>query len=260
MHRRRAFTLIELLVVIAIIALLVSILLPSLKAAKDHAEAAVCQSNLRNVYLASSLYAAEWDGASPTAPQAATSTASSGGYGPWVQTYWWPVTLAKSKLLGSEGMHGTIAKQLVCPTYLKVKPPRSYQIKANGELNSYWAQYVRNGTEIAQAEGPPGADPYDYVSYNIAEVPNPQTLIMVLDRNRFSPYAQPRVTAGRHYYKRRPPHAWRGYMWHWLWWENHYTINPGAHFGKISITFFDGHGERADFHDVLDNEYFMIAE
>ena len=44
---KKAFTLIELLVVIAIIALLLSILVPGLKASKEKAQAVVCQSNLK---------------------------------------------------------------------------------------------------------------------------------------------------------------------------------------------------------------------
>ena len=61
-RKLKAFTLIELLVVIAIIALLVSILLPSLNRAKELARKVICLSNMRNIALASSLYANEYDG------------------------------------------------------------------------------------------------------------------------------------------------------------------------------------------------------
>jgi len=62
---RNGFTLIELLVVIAIIALLVSILLPSLKKAKDLAKDIVCMSNKKQVGLGLFLYANDNDGTIP---------------------------------------------------------------------------------------------------------------------------------------------------------------------------------------------------
>ena len=59
MKRRTAFTLIELLVVISIIALLLSILLPALKVAKDKAKDIVCLNNLKQMGIAFKMYAQE---------------------------------------------------------------------------------------------------------------------------------------------------------------------------------------------------------
>lgn len=59
--RLRAFTLIELLVVVAIIALLLSILLPSLDRAKEQSRVVVCLSNLRTIATATVTYLTEHD-------------------------------------------------------------------------------------------------------------------------------------------------------------------------------------------------------
>ncbi|GIK16227.1 MAG: hypothetical protein BroJett003_11910 [Planctomycetota bacterium] len=65
--RRGAFTLIELLVVIAIIALLISILLPSLRGAREQAKAAACAAHLHGLGIAVRMYADAYDGRLPGA-------------------------------------------------------------------------------------------------------------------------------------------------------------------------------------------------
>lgn len=62
LHRKiKGFTLIELLVVITIIGLLMSVLLPSLSAAKSQARSVMCKTNLHQLALANIGYATEND-------------------------------------------------------------------------------------------------------------------------------------------------------------------------------------------------------
>jgi prepilin-type N-terminal cleavage/methylation domain-containing protein/prepilin-type processing-associated H-X9-DG protein len=73
-RKTKAFTLIELLVVVAIIALLISILLPSLARAREIAKRAVCSANLKGVGTGLKVYANDNYDWYPIAPFEAMAT------------------------------------------------------------------------------------------------------------------------------------------------------------------------------------------
>ena len=70
---KKSFSLLELLVLVAIIGILSSLILPSLGTARKRAQSTVCQSNLRQIGLAVSIYALDNDNNAP-ADNKSTST------------------------------------------------------------------------------------------------------------------------------------------------------------------------------------------
>ncbi len=74
MKRSKGFTLIELLVVVAIIALLVSMLLPTLTRARELAKRAMCQGNLNSIYKGIALYNTENQDQMPILPDITSAT------------------------------------------------------------------------------------------------------------------------------------------------------------------------------------------
>ena len=64
-NRRKGFTLIELMVVVSIIAVLISILLPSLGRAREQARSVVCQTHLRALAQAFRMFSVDHQGRLP---------------------------------------------------------------------------------------------------------------------------------------------------------------------------------------------------
>jgi prepilin-type processing-associated H-X9-DG protein len=95
--------LIELLVVVAIIALLISILLPSLSKAKELAKAAVCLGHVRQAAVAAHTYAGEFEG---VIPQGRSWGSPGVGAGNW--SLYWTTFL---KMAGND----VIGQGLRCP-------------------------------------------------------------------------------------------------------------------------------------------------
>ena len=94
--KRRGFTLIELLVVIAIIAILAAILFPVFAQAREKARMAACQSNLKQIGNAITMYAQDFDEQYPhsswgVAPVCANFMARSTHQG-WIGNILYPYT------------------------------------------------------------------------------------------------------------------------------------------------------------------------
>jgi len=104
LRTKSGFTLIELLVVISIIAILMAILMPALRKARQQGKDVLCRSNLRQIGLATNLYAEEWDLRIPRGASGGTEKA-------WYQLF---MPFLAQKPIGND--YRTV-KIYRCPTY-----------------------------------------------------------------------------------------------------------------------------------------------
>jgi len=104
MRRRNAFTLVELLVVIGIIALLISILLPSLNRARASANSVDCQARLRQIGQGLQLYVTQSNGLFPWGMLNHGAPHLAGTTNPYPNEQWWKWHYTVSQMLGTDGM------------------------------------------------------------------------------------------------------------------------------------------------------------
>lgn len=102
-NKRKGFTLVELLVVVSIIALLMAIIVPSLRMARSQAEKSVCVSNLHTMYIAYAVYA---DNHNQELPQTSSN----------VMSYNWDIEVADMMAKYVSGEY----EAFYCPSVLKV--------------------------------------------------------------------------------------------------------------------------------------------
>ena len=81
--RQNGFTLVELLVVVAIVALLISILTPSLERAAELSRAGHCSANLHQVHLGFQQYKGQFEGKYPYGVPRPAETMSHPHYETW---------------------------------------------------------------------------------------------------------------------------------------------------------------------------------
>ena len=94
--RRLGFTLVELLVVIAIIALLVAILLPALKGARQVSRLAKCTANMKQLSSTTAAYAADFKGMTPNYSWGAQANGAGQFVIPEAAQYGLPTTYANA--------------------------------------------------------------------------------------------------------------------------------------------------------------------
>jgi prepilin-type N-terminal cleavage/methylation domain-containing protein len=232
---RGAFTLIELLVVIAIIALLVSILLPSLNRAKELAKAAICMSNARSLGTAFHIYAQEYSGYVPPDRRSQNEDWVV-GHGTGTGNEWGQPTWDMNLYIGHEsmGLYGCPSDQL---SHRAEDGWGAFTLRDGTEITKGYrsfsilvSSYYWGGHDISEY-GIAGKD----VSRRLEEIEGMDTLLIgeqhstsqIMGHYSYSGLVSPNKMPG--------------------WSDTDVAISKGMyHNGLINWTIVDGHAERAD--------------
>lgn len=169
LFRTRGFTLVELLVVIGIIALLISILLPSLNRARETANRVKCAANLKSIGLSILQYAADNRGSFPRTKWASGASINvTWGTNAQQSSGWWyslagtsnDVTAALYRLLLTQDI---TMDSFICPS------ANAERWDFGGGINSTgnWSNWNGYNDDHSGASGPSGDGTTKNLAYSI---------------------------------------------------------------------------------------------
>ncbi len=221
MQDARRFTLIELLVVIAIIAILASLLLPSLGKSRDVAKRGLCASNLKQIGMAFLNYTADNNDYLPVKAGRPASWGSGVVY--------WTVVLDESYLgnrMGSVNSNQRPKGVWACPSTTQVVRT----------LDAFKSDYGQNPNTGHSVDATGGISYANSVWIRISQVKMPSKVFQAIDSTHID---YPKQYCGRDVDQ----------------WAN-YVESPGGadprHFRKSNAVFVDGHSLPLDPYNVAE--------
>ncbi|RKY24476.1 MAG: hypothetical protein DRP62_03655 [Planctomycetota bacterium] len=187
MLKQKAFTLVELLVVISIIALLLSILLPSLGRARESARRIVCANNLKNIGMANQIYANNWD--DKYVPIMDTSVPKPSGVGGSFTYYCWMANKSFRDYLVLDGrkaekyndtyeLDTILPDEFFCPSD---KVAKKHVISSKGVLVSYGYNATDWQSDMQSFNWNRPESDLIYVGYKMTSIKRPSEKLVFVD-------------------------------------------------------------------------------
>jgi prepilin-type N-terminal cleavage/methylation domain-containing protein/prepilin-type processing-associated H-X9-DG protein len=229
--RHAGFTIIELLVVISIIALLISLLLPALSAARESARGVQCAAQLRSMGLASVMYQQDWKGDFAAIYRDGSGT---GYFFERWQTY-----------MDAPIVRGTVDQSHAtwkCPTLVQWITRYEHGAGQTNPANAWHVNFSYNA-QLGAPSGIAGLSPV--YSANEADITSPTKTVLVMDGILFNvttwgaavPWDTTNVVVrqqpNNEYFLNQSNNTRRSY----------FHSNPGgaAFTGYLNVAFTDGH-------------------
>lgn len=236
------FTLVELLVVISIIALLLSILMPSLGRARRQAQSVVCRKNLQNIGQANFVYSVSNDGYAPSldSKRLMNGNPNDDTGAAWVfnEEYLSALGMSTDQMLSV--VSGTVTSvkwpdEYLCPLIRK-RLPVPYVAVSQGLAPNRWEYKISYAMNYTGMNFNDMWNRDNITQIKLEDVKPTASKIMFTES--FSYW----VTVDEANWKLN----WDGTPNPWLYWQGrsgHSGIVPYAHGESVNIVFYDGHVE-----------------